>query len=1225
MKTATVLAVLFTVLIWHGSLQAQSDHPPRLDELRMAVPTGHTGAVLRLAWSPDGSFLASLGDVSPGDGSVKVWQASSGRMIADLGSMTVRSLAWSPDGTSIAVAGSEGALVWDTKVGRFKPGFHHPVGSQAVAWSPDGKYLAVLSEDGVTVYESGTWRKASFLEADRGARAPILWRPKGHVLATGSTLWEMPNGQAIARLENYQRDLFHQNPSAWSPDGTLIAAASGNDLRVWDAESGRLLAEAHHSSAIQCLAFSPDGSRILTGSLTALVWNVKSHADARGDSLPLTIEKEMRGFSSWVSAVAWSPSGELCAAGGSDGVAYTWDCRTWRVAAELKGHRAEINDLAWSPGGTSLASASSDRSSILWNPRSSAPIAVLKAETGALAALAISPNGNFIASGGMESPVRIWEVASGQVINQLTMPKRIDASLQEMWKIPAIAELMKKPLPVFDIAALAWSPDSRQLGVVSSRDGGIAEIWEPQGGTLIRHWSLRTSRPRCLAWSPNGLYLAIGGESEARGRCATTIWRVPSGEIYREIDCQFSSDAPVSVRSLQWSSDGEYLARGGTNISNVVWDVHRNTAAKDFRGAGAVAWSGDDSLLAVGTTVWDYETGLSRVALKREMTGTRIWGASLEQVFGMVRLDPDDLTSLGFAPNRRFLAAATRNTIRVWDVRSGEQHAALAGHMSTVSGLAWTPDGGFLISAANDGLIKVWDASRWELRATLIVVGDGKDWIVTTPNGYFDGSPEAWNLLGWHANPSDFLQVDPVEKYFGEFYYPGLLPAILAGKFPTAVRGIPELDRRQARVSLSLASDVNPSGPIDTRRVEVVVFVGEQRPDKDHRTGSGVRDVRLFRNGSLVKTWRGDVLREHISEVRLTTDLPIIAGENRLTAYAFNRDNIKSADATLIVTGVPSLRQPGTAYIVAIGINQYSNPDYDLNYAVADAQVFAEELRRQLTTLGNFRRVEVIPLLNKDATRANILQAFARLAGREEGAPPTRTPEALYRLNRAQPEDALFVYFAGHGTAAGARFYLIPHDLGYTGGREAIDSKALKKIFGNSISDLDLEQAFENIDAGRALLVIDACNSGQALESDEKRQGPMNSKGLAQLAYEKGMYVLAAAQGYQAAQEVTELGHGLLTYALVEEGLKSGAADVAPNDGQVVLREWLDFATVRVPRMQQAVMQEARKVGRDLAFVEGEKAIKDLDRRSLQRPRVFYRREPESIPLVVARPGSRKK
>lgn len=126
----------------------------------------------------------------------------------------------------------------------------------------------------------------------------------------------------------------------------------------------------------------------------------------------------------------------------------------------------------------------------------------------------------------------------------------------------------------------------------------------------------------------------------------------------------------------------------------------------------------------------------------------------------------------------------------------------------------------------------------------------------------------------------------------------------------------------------------------------------------------------------------------------------------------------------------------------------------------------------------------------------------------------------------------------------------------------------------------------------------------------------MNSKGLAQLAYEKGMYVLTAAQSYQAAIETERLGHGLLTYALVETGLASGGADYAPKDGSILLREWLDFAAERVPDLQRDLLQQPRNV--KLAFVGGEENLAP-EKRSLQRPRVFYRRELEAQPLVVGR------
>jgi uncharacterized caspase-like protein len=210
----------------------------------------------------------------------------------------------------------------------------------------------------------------------------------------------------------------------------------------------------------------------------------------------------------------------------------------------------------------------------------------------------------------------------------------------------------------------------------------------------------------------------------------------------------------------------------------------------------------------------------------------------------------------------------------------------------------------------------------------------------------------------------------------------------------------------------------------------------------------------------------------------------------------------------------------------------------------------------------------------------------------------------------------VLIFFAGHGAAQGARFYLIPHDLGYSGARNALDAQAVRTILSHGVSDLELEAAIEGVDAGQMLFVLDACNSGQALEAEEKRRGPMNSSGLAQLAYEKGMYILTAAQSYQAALEAAELGHGYLTFALIEDGLKKGMADKDPKDGLALAREWFNYAEERVPQMQEREMQTRLL----LDFAGNEAKGKDPKQRSIQRPRVFYRRELEAHPFVIAKP-----
>src|SRR5262249_59506329 len=137
---------------------------------------------------------------------------------------------------------------------------------------------------------------------------------------------------------------------------------------------------------------------------------------------------------------------------------------------------------------------------------------------------------------------------------------------------------------------------------------------------------------------------------------------------------------------------------------------------------------------------------------------------------------------------------------------------------------------------------------------------------------------------------------------------------------------------------------------------------------------SGGRDLRLFRNGSLVKVWHGDVLKGQPTTA-LEEEISLIAGPNRLTAYAFNNDNVKSKDATLLLTGADSLKRAGTAWVIAIGVNEYANSQYNLKYAAADAQSFGAEVSREQAPIARFEHVEVVPLLNVQATKENVLSA----------------------------------------------------------------------------------------------------------------------------------------------------------------------------------------------------------------------------------------------------------
>src|SRR5205807_4866769 len=121
-----------------------------------------------------------------------------------------------------------------------------------------------------------------------------------------------------------------------------------------------------------------------------------------------------------------------------------------------------------------------------------------------------------------------------------------------------------------------------------------------------------------------------------------------------------------------------------------------------------------------------------------------------------------------------------------------------------------------------------------------------------------------------------------------------------------------------------------------------------------------------------------------------------------------------------------------------------------------------EEVHLRLSQVTPDERVEVVPLINEEATKTNVLSALKRLAGAPEL--PTLKSGALDRFKRAEPEDTVIIYFAGHGTAQAQRFYLIPHDLGYTGERTKLDKQGLQTILAHSISDEELEQSVEGLD-----------------------------------------------------------------------------------------------------------------------------------------------------------------
>jgi WD40 repeat protein len=1045
----------------------------------------------------------------------------------------------------------------------------------SLAFSPDGKTLASSSDDKTIKF----WNFATGeqLRTIEGAEGRLAFGPDGKIIVSGGVggvaVWDVSIGTKLRELSPNGADVV------LSPNGRIIASGK----RLWDTSTGaeRIL---ETKGSVDAVAFSPDGKLLASGSSsegTVKLLDVSTGAEVRGMDAGIGIARSL----------AFSPNGKLLAGagstgygGGAKGMIKIWDVSTGAELRRIDTGIHSVNTVAFSPDGKLLVSAGRQNSVKLWVVSTGAALAALD---GYFSPVAFSSDGSILAAGNGDSTIKLWDLTTRSDVGALKGHSDF-------------------------VSSAAFSLDGKTLAA-GSRDGTV-RLWDVSTGGL-RTLKGHSGTARSVAFSPDGKVLASGGVDGT-----VKLWEVSTVRELRSL--KQGHDRPDSVAEVVFSPDGKILASGGSYSSTIkLWDVEKGAELQTITGFGSyIAFSTDSKTLAFGeggtVRLWNISTDADLPPLKIHPEGglieslafspdgktlasassgrgdseriVKLWdfssGRELHTLKGL------HAHSIAFSSDGRMLAGGRWNgNLAIWDVQSGTELRTLTGGYAYINSIAFSPNNKYLVVGTSDSTLKIWDVMSGNQLATVIPL-DQSDSLVVTPDGLFDGPPAAWNRILWRFNNNSFDHA-PMEAFFNDFYYPGLLTDIFGGKGPKAPAEIAQKDRRQPRLRLGVAgSRANTSSTL--RSVPVLIDVVEAR--------AGAQDVRLFRNGSLVKVWRGDVLKGQ-SSVTLEGTVPIVAGENHLTAYAFNHDNIKSGDATLTITGADSLKRPGTAYILAVGVNRYSNPQYNLKYAVADAREFSAEVKRQQELLKRYARVEVISLSDAQATKANITQRLTELS------------------TRVQPEDAVIIYFAGHGTAHGKQFYLIPHDLGYRGQRDKLSEASLQTILAHSISDRELEKLFEGMDAGQLLLVIDACNSGQALEAEEKRRGPMNSKGLAQLAYEKGMYVLTAAQSYQAAQEAAKLGHGFLTYALVEDGLKQGKADREQKDGTINLREWLNYATEQVPRMQEENMLEAlRGRSRFIDFIGDGSESNNPGKSNVQRPRIFYRRELDSNPLVVA-------
>ena len=1122
----------------------------------LVVRRGHVGEIHDVAVSLDGKLFASGGE----DYQVKLWDIETGRMLRTLigHENEVQSLQFSPSGNFLITSDKDPTyILWNVQTGEKIKQISNVNGF--TEFSPDEQLIAYRDQD---TTESDT----EFLR--------VISLPSGKLIH---------NFKVLA-------DFFL--PKAFSPENTLISVEKDGGTSLFNINKAEFAPQKFFGNF---LAFLPDGA-VLTFTESGSQRFTKN-AEQVGEEEPQ--EGTVR-----------------CGILGKTEERF----RVTGVIAD------SFRRPVISSDGRMVAGWVSPNSVSLWSTQNGKLLRTLKVSRSA-AELEFSPDGNVLIL--QDSGItKSFDTRTGKLLAKFKSPSFFgfsrDSSMVAVFK----EEKSELLLQVLDV---------RTAGVTISRRFDQAPSEKP-AISFSNDWKSLTMKQGENA-------VTIGQTKRLNlndfSSTSSVILREHSGtiEFYDRKSDSVVRTLSISDSSYKISADRHRIAIGMSTDKDVteVWDVENNRLLRSLPGmlrgitpSGKVVVTTVYSLGKAITKLWDSETGLSLgridgvnieiiafspdsklIALSQDGNGTRaarhISISSAETGADITDIEGDANYSAEFSFDSQTVAiGGYYGTVQLCNARTGTVIRQFQ-DVGSSTPVAFSPNGRTLATYNSESGVRLWAIETGELLGS-VVQFDGTNWLAVTPDGLFDGTPTAWSQILWRFS-HDTLNVLPVETFFSDFYSPGLVTDLLAGYKPVAPRNIADLDRRLTHLALKVTGQ-DASQPIASRAVNVQIQITE--------APAGVRDLRLFRNGTLVKTWRGELLLVNGQGV-LEANITLVAGENRLTAYAFNKDNVKSLDATLVCIGADVLKRKPSAYIFAIGVNDYSNPELNLKYAKADALVFSEELSRRQLNLNQFDQIKVVSLLDQDSTKANVLAGLNRLSSTPSQLGQDSSATTLNELQAAQPEDTIIIYFAGHGTAFRDQFYLVPSDINYTGGRQEIGDENIACILNRSISDRELEVAFEGVEARNILMVIDSCNSGQMLEAEEKRRGPMNSKGLAQLAYEKGMFILTAAQSYQAALEADKLGHGFLTFALVLEGLKSLRADFDPKDGEITAREWLDYAAERVPQLQAEKMQQARSLNHDVAFVTGEEGETDLRKRNVQVPRVFYRREIEPNQFIIAK------
>jgi WD40 repeat protein len=881
-----------------------------------------------------------------------------------------------------------------------------------------------------------------------------------------------------------------------------------------------------HSATINRISTDAGGKYLLTASddKTAKLWDA-----ATGELIQTYRPPIGQGDEGMLYACALSPDGNIAAVGGwsSTNDIYLFNTNTGELIQRLAGLGNVILDLEFSPDGSYLAAALGGSSGVVIFKKMQSEFTKHLSLTGYANS---SYNTTFDKNGRLatvcdDGKIRLYDQAFNLIDETTGAGNRpfsiafspdgsklavgyVDSPFIEVFSAKNLKLLFKPELGEMNenggFNKLAFSADGNYL----CGGGGYSKKIDGQWWRVVRRWA-KTGTGSFTDFPAGGNTImdikALPAEGMLIGGSQPDLCRMDAlgNKIFYRAG-ELNSYRAKDRSHFKVNNDGSKLAFTPYLKKPMLFSVDSRQLTETQNTNGLEAFTDQKS----GCTVSNWQ-----ITYAPKINGKEITYLSQYERCRSTDISPmGDKIILGTSYN---IYCADKAGNKLWK--------------TPVQGEAWvvniSGNGKVVVAALSGGLINWYRMSDGQLLLSLFAHPDNKRWVLYTPDGYYDASPGAEGLFGWHLNngPDKAAYFFPASKFRDKYYRPDIIDNILITLDQDEAVRIADLAGNRKSNTSSIANRlppvVNIIKPAHNQEVSSTTLTLEFTALSPG--GEPITQVKFMIDGRPVENQRGfkpigasNTGQKIITIPKQDVTLQVLA-ENQHGWSVASEVRIKWKGMAEVDLYKPTL------YVLSIGVSDYQNSEYNLKYAAKDARDFAATIKAQKG--GLYKDVVVKTLTDHTATKNNILDGL----------------DWLQRETTAR--DMAMIFIAGHGMNDNMNtFYYLPYEA---------DINSLRRT---GLMFTELKYTTSAI-AGKVVAFVDACHSGNVMGG---RRAPDVNNLVNELSdVESGAVVFTSSTGKQFSLEDDTWGNGAFTKALIE-GL-NGKADYSHQD-KITIKS-LDF------------------------------------------------------------------